>query len=125
MLESYLLAIAARAGFRRAPSGLPGIARGRGCRAAAGALVAAMEPSHFCSSVDGRAGSGIAKPEAGPWAWPMLFTGIWALGILAMTARAAGGWMMLWRVRRRSTQFRRRRRSSDRGCRYSAHLRRP
>lgn len=51
------------------------------------------------------AGSGIAKPEAGPWTWPMLFAGIWALGIVVMTARAAGGWIMLLRVRRRSTHF--------------------
>lgn len=39
---------------------------------------------------------------AGLWAWPVALSVIWAAGIFVMLVRAAGGWVVLSRVRRRS-----------------------
>jgi TonB family protein len=39
------------------------------------------------------------------FSWPILLAAIWALGTLVMTIRAAGGWVVLLRARRRSTHF--------------------
>lgn len=38
--------------------------------------------------------------------WPGIVAWIWALGALAMALRAAAGWFLLWRARRRSVYFR-------------------
>ncbi|HTC36720.1 MAG TPA: M56 family metallopeptidase [Bryobacteraceae bacterium] len=37
--------------------------------------------------------------------WPLALAGIWMLGALALAIRAAGGWIMLLRVRRQSVHF--------------------
>jgi TonB family protein len=38
--------------------------------------------------------------------WAAILGWLWALGALLLTLRAAGGWFLLWRARRRSTPFR-------------------
>ncbi|HTB16479.1 MAG TPA: M56 family metallopeptidase [Bryobacteraceae bacterium] len=48
------------------------------------------------------AGSNVA---AELWAWPPALAFLWALGTFAMMLRAAGGWMVLFRARRRSVHF--------------------
>jgi TonB family protein len=37
--------------------------------------------------------------------WPMFLAAVWALGVLIMTVRAAGGWIVMLRARRRSAHF--------------------
>jgi len=51
------------------------------------------------------AGSGGSDLGSNPWTWPMTLASVWALGAFAMMARAVGGWVVLWRARRRSTYF--------------------
>lgn len=36
------------------------------------------------------------------WTWAMALGSVWALGAFAMLLRASGGWLVLWRARRRS-----------------------
>ncbi len=52
------------------------------------------------------AGSGGNQMGAALWSWPIALAAIWIFGIVALIARAAGGWLMLFRVRRRSAPFR-------------------
>src|SRR3984957_14616372 len=40
-----------------------------------------------------RAGAAASNLGTRLWTWPMVLAGVWALGILAMTVRAAGGWV--------------------------------
>ncbi|MGA2880686.1 MAG: M56 family metallopeptidase [Bryobacteraceae bacterium] len=51
------------------------------------------------------AASGGNNVGAGPWSWPMALASVWALGTFLMMFRAAGGWIVLLRVRRRSVHF--------------------
>jgi TonB family protein len=39
------------------------------------------------------------------WSWPLALLVVWALGVFVMLLRAAGGWIMLLGLRRRSTYF--------------------
>jgi TonB family protein len=50
------------------------------------------------------AGGGSSVPT-GLFSWPLVLAAIWALGVLVMTVRVAGGWVVLLRARRRSTHF--------------------
>ncbi len=42
---------------------------------------------------------------ANPASWPLALAGVWMLGALVLGIRAAGGWIMLLRVRTRSVHF--------------------
>jgi TonB family protein len=57
-------------------------------------------PARPHGAADG--GNGLATE---PSSWPMMLAAIWALGVLIMTIRAAGGWVVLSRARRRSAHF--------------------
>ena len=49
-----------------------------------------------------RGGTNVAS---GLWSWPMALAAIWTLGAFVMAIRAAGGWILLLRARRRSTHL--------------------
>jgi TonB family protein len=121
MLESYLISVALKSTVLLAAGMLClRLLRGRDAAvrhlvclaslagAAAVPLLAVWSP-HWSILISVPAsmgsGSGIAKPEAGLWSWTMLAAGIWALGVFVMLLRAAGGWIMLLGLRRRSTYF--------------------
>lgn len=52
------------------------------------------------------AGSGVRDVGTDAANWPAVLAGVWALGTLVLAIRAAGGWFMLLRARRRSAHFR-------------------
>lgn len=58
-------------------------------------------------AVPGGIGAGPAH-SGGPAlvSWAPMVAWLWALGAMVMAIRAAGGWFLLWRARRRSTAFR-------------------
>jgi TonB family protein len=121
MLESYLVSVAIKSTVLLA-AGIVclRLLRGRDAAlrhlvclaalasAAAVPLIALWSPhwSYLISvpSGPGSAGGG-SDASASVWAWPLVLAAIWALGILAMALRAAGGWVVLSRIRRRSTDF--------------------
>ncbi len=122
MLESYLISVAIKstvlllagmlclrlpgpAGCGCAAFGLSDGARQRGCHSVAGALVSAMERSSFLSRWARALDPAGARWEARLANWRMALAAIWALGTFAMAIRAAGGWVMLSGVRRRSEYF--------------------
>ena len=121
MLESYLISVAMKstvllaagmlvyasswAGGGCAAFGWHGGACECGCGAVAGALVSAMELSYFCPGGRGRRIGCEAAWQPGYASWPMALVAIWALGTLAMAIRAAGGLIMLLRIRRGSVFF--------------------
>ncbi len=51
------------------------------------------------------AGAVASTAGTGPWSWPTALLCVWILGILVMMIRAAGGWVVLLRVRRASAHF--------------------
>jgi TonB family protein len=52
------------------------------------------------------AGSGVRDVGTDVANWPAMLAGVWALGALVSAIRAAGGWLMLLRARRKSAHFR-------------------
>jgi TonB family protein len=121
MLESYLISVAMKstvllaAGmvFLRFLRGRDAALRHLVCLAALASAAAvpflALWSPHwsFLISVPAAPHAGAEASNAGTrlWTWPMMLGGVWALGILAMFIRAAGGWVVLWRARRASTPF--------------------
>jgi TonB family protein len=122
MLESYLLSVAIKstvllaAGMicRRLLRESDAAVRHLVClaalaSAAAVPLLALWSPQwSFLISVPAGNGavSGSDKMGTALWNWPMAIAVIWVLGTLAMAFRAAGGWVVLLRGRRRSVYFR-------------------
>jgi len=51
-------------------------------------------------------GSGVSDVGTNPLSWALALASVWALGVLVMAIRAAGGWVVLWRARRTSVHFR-------------------
>jgi TonB family protein len=121
MLESYLISVAMKstillaAGmvFLRFLRGRDAALRHLVCLAALASAAAvpflALWSPHwsFLISVPAGPHAGAEASNAGTrlWTWPMALGGVWALGILAMFIRAAGGWVVLWRARRASAPF--------------------
>jgi TonB family protein len=121
MLESYLISVAVKSTVLLA-AGLLWLrflrARDAALRhlvclaalasAAAVPLLALWSPQwSYLISVPAGPHAGAAASNLGTrlWTWPMVLAGVWALGTLAMTVRAAGGWVVLWRARRASAHF--------------------
>jgi TonB family protein len=50
-------------------------------------------------------GPGGGDIGTGLWTWPMTLAAIWAVGALGMMLRAAGGWLVMLRVRRHAARF--------------------
>ncbi len=76
--------------------------------AAATTLLALWSPQWgLLISVPGGPGPAVAANNVGTGlpGWPMVAAAIWALGAFAMLVRAAGGWIVLSRIRRRSAHF--------------------
>jgi bla regulator protein blaR1 len=121
MLESYLIAVATKstallvAGLLcwRLLRGRDAAVRHLVClaalaSAAAVPLLALWSPQwSFLISTPVRAGvAGTASGAVSRTAdWPMALALIWALGVLVFAIRAAGGWILLLRCRRRSAHF--------------------
>jgi beta-lactamase regulating signal transducer with metallopeptidase domain len=121
MLESYLVSVAMKSTALLAAGLLclrllrrgDAAARHLVCLvslASAGAvLLAAAWSPHWSFLISVPQVSSVSPPAtytgAARWSWPTLLAAIWALGALVMSARAAGGWIMLARVRRRSMHF--------------------
>jgi TonB family protein len=121
MLESYLISVAMKstvllaAGlvFLRILRGRDAAVRHLVClaalaSAAAMPLLALWSPQwSFLISVPvgPRASAAGSSVGAGLWSWPMALLSLWAVGILVMTIRTAGGWVVLWRARRTSAHF--------------------
>ena len=61
----------------------------------------------YLISVPGARGVALSGNPLGttPASWPLALAGIWMLGALALSIRAAGGWIMLLPIRRRSVHF--------------------
>jgi beta-lactamase regulating signal transducer with metallopeptidase domain len=120
MLESYLVSVAMKSTALLAAGLLclrllrrgDAAARHLVCLvslASAGAvLLAAAWSPHWSFLISVPQVSSVSPPAtytgAARW-WPTLLAAIWALGALVMSARAAGGWIVLLRIRRRSTHF--------------------
>lgn len=122
MSESYLISVAIKSTAVLA-AGMVLLRLFRGQGAAARHLVcltalttAALVPllalwapqwSYLISVPTGRGVASIGSPwGATPASWPLALAGVWAIGALVMAIRAAGGWLLLWRVRQKSTDFR-------------------
>src|ERR1700722_14390718 len=121
MLESYLISVALKSTVLLAAGMLClRLLRGRDpavrhlvclaslASAAAVPLLALWSPqwSILISVPAGpQAASGASIAAPGLWSWPMSLSGLWALGAFGLLLRAAGGWVMLLRARRRSTHF--------------------
>jgi TonB family protein len=76
--------------------------------AAAVPLLALWSPQwSVLISVPARPGAGSdgSSVAAGLWNWTFALAALWSLGAFGMMLRAAGGWMMLLRARRRSAHF--------------------
>jgi TonB family protein len=61
----------------------------------------------YLISVPGARGVALSGNPLGttPASWPLALAGIWMLGALALSIRAAGGWIMLLPIRKRSVHF--------------------
>jgi len=121
MLESYLISVAIKSTVLLAAGLLClRLLRGRDaavrhlvCLVALGSaavapLLALWSPQwSLLISVPAGAGAAMGGNGAaiGMWSWPMTVATIWVLGIVVMTVRALGGWVVLLHARRRSTHF--------------------
>jgi beta-lactamase regulating signal transducer with metallopeptidase domain len=76
--------------------------------AAAVPLLVLWSP-HWSLLISVPSGPGVGRigshAGAAPLSWPVALATIWALGALVILVRAAGGWIVLWRVRHRSSAF--------------------
>src|SRR5579862_8358496 len=76
---------------------------------AAAVMLLALWPAQWSFLIAVPAVAGVTGPTGGvatqPSSWPTLLAAIWALATFAMLVRAAGGWGVLQRVRRRSVHF--------------------
>ena len=121
MLETYLMSVAMKSTILLA-AGLLLLRCLRGQSAAVRHLVcltalvsAAIVPVlalwapqwSYLISVPGARGVALSGNPLGttPASWPLALAGIWMLGALALSIRAAGGWIMLLPIRRRSVHF--------------------
>jgi TonB family protein len=121
MLESYLISVAMKSAvLLTAGTICLRLLRGRDAAmrhlvclvtlvsAAATTLLALWSPHWgLLISVPGGPGPVVAANNVGTGlpGWPMVAAAIWALGVFTMLVRAAGGWMVLWRLRRGSVYF--------------------
>ncbi|MGP0076746.1 MAG: TonB family protein [Bryobacteraceae bacterium] len=121
MLESYLISVAIKstavlaaglvfARFMRAQSAaVRHLVYLTSLASAAIVPLLALWPAQWSYLISVPAGlpavSGVSHAGTNPANWPLALAAVWALGAFIMAIRAAGGWILLLRVRRRSVHF--------------------
>lgn len=121
MLETYLISVAIKSSIlllvgiivsrllRHRDAALRHLVYLAALSSAAAVPLLGLWSPHWSLLISIPSGPGVAgvgnQAGAAPWRWPVALATIWALGALLMLLRAIGGWIVLLRIRHRSSAF--------------------